>query len=64
PSRKILDKALECAESALGAKVSYSDCVSIGDRYDIDLALAVELGMGGVLVSGAEDVCNLTGILL
>lgn len=31
-------------------------CVAVGDRYDIDLALPLELGMGGVLVSGAEDV--------
>ncbi|MDY2843829.1 MAG: hypothetical protein SOT81_07565 [Treponema sp.] len=31
----------------------------MGDRYDIDIALALELGMGGVLVSGAEEVCEL-----
>jgi phosphoglycolate phosphatase/putative hydrolase of the HAD superfamily len=31
-------------------------CVSIGDRYDIDLALPLELGMGGILVDGVEDV--------
>lgn len=64
PSKKILDKALEYAESALGEKIEYSDCISIGDRYDIDLSLAVKLGMGGVLVSGAEDVCKLSDFLL
>ncbi|AEF83708.1 HAD-superfamily hydrolase, subfamily IA, variant 1 [Treponema primitia ZAS-2] len=34
-------------------------CVSIGDRYDIDLALPLELGMGGILVDGVEDVHGL-----
>jgi phosphoglycolate phosphatase/putative hydrolase of the HAD superfamily len=35
-------------------------CVSVGDRYDIDLALPLELGMGGILVDGVEDVYGLT----
>jgi phosphoglycolate phosphatase/putative hydrolase of the HAD superfamily len=35
------------------------NCVSIGDRYDIDLALPLELGMGGILVDGAQDVYRL-----
>ena len=34
-------------------------CVSVGDRYDIDIALPLELGMGGILVDGVEDVYNL-----
>ena len=34
-------------------------CVSVGDRYDIDIALPLELGMGGVLVNGVEDVYEL-----
>jgi phosphoglycolate phosphatase/putative hydrolase of the HAD superfamily len=34
-------------------------CVSIGDRYGIDIALPLELGMGGVLVDGVEDVYSL-----
>ena len=59
PSKKILDAAVKEAELALGRNVEYSECISIGDRYDIDLSLAIELGMGGVLVSGAEDVCLL-----
>ena len=37
--------------------------VSIGDRYDIDLALPLEMGMGGILVDGAEDVYKLPEIL-
>lgn len=38
-------------------------CVSVGDRYDIDIALPLELGMGGVLVEGVEDVYKLPGLL-
>jgi len=38
-------------------------CVSVGDRYDIDIALPLELGMGGILVSGVEDVHLLPELL-
>lgn len=38
-------------------------CVSIGDRYDIDLATPLEMGMGGVLVDGVEDVYRLPEVL-
>ncbi|MDR2020811.1 MAG: HAD-IA family hydrolase, partial [Treponema sp.] len=34
-------------------------CVSIGDRYEIDIELPQEMGMGGVLVGGVEDVYRL-----
>ena len=54
---------VEYAEAAVGSKIEYTDCISIGDRYDIDLSLAIELGMGGILVNGAEDVCGLVEIL-
>jgi len=38
-------------------------CLSIGDRYDIDIALPLELGMGGILVNGVEDVYKLPDLL-
>jgi phosphoglycolate phosphatase/putative hydrolase of the HAD superfamily len=38
-------------------------CVSIGDRYDIDLSTPLEMGMGGVLVDGVEDVYTLPEVL-
>lgn len=71
PSRKILDAALERANAHferrgspdMAPKITYTDCISVGDRYDIDLALAIELGMGGILVSGAEDVCELGSVI-
>jgi FMN phosphatase YigB (HAD superfamily) len=38
-------------------------CVSIGDRFDVDIAPALELGMGGILVDGVEDVYRLDSVL-
>ncbi|MCL2192831.1 MAG: HAD family hydrolase [Treponema sp.] len=38
-------------------------CLSVGDRYDIDIALPLELGMGGILVDGVEDVYKLPELL-
>ncbi|MFA6504481.1 MAG: HAD family hydrolase [Treponemataceae bacterium] len=49
------------AAASLEAKLEH--CVSVGDRYDIDIALPLELGMGGVLVDGVEDVYRLPEIL-
>jgi phosphoglycolate phosphatase/putative hydrolase of the HAD superfamily len=48
------------AAAALGAEPAA--CVSIGDRYSIDIALPLELGMGGVLVDGVADVYALPGL--
>ena len=39
-------------------------CVSIGDRYDIDLDIPLEMGMGGILVDGVEDVYDLPEVLM
>ena len=38
-------------------------CVSVGDRYDIDIALPLEMGMGGILVDGVKDVYTLPQVL-
>ncbi|MCL2190989.1 MAG: HAD family hydrolase [Treponema sp.] len=38
-------------------------CLSVGDRYDIDIALPLELGMGGILVDGVGDVYGLPELL-
>ena len=51
----------EYAARRLGTPAS--DCVSIGDRYDVDLAVPLELGMGAILVDGVEDVYRLPEIL-
>jgi phosphoglycolate phosphatase/putative hydrolase of the HAD superfamily len=44
--------------------VSPQQCISVGDRYDIDIAIPLEIGMGGTLVDGVEDVYFLPDILM
>jgi len=39
------------------------DCLAVGDRYDMDVALPLELGMGGILVDGVADVYGLPELL-
>ena len=56
--------AKEPFERAAGeAGVSPKNIISVGDRYDLDIAPALELGMGGVLVRGVEDVYKLPSLL-
>ena len=43
--------------------IPFSNCVSVGDRFDIDLRIPLEMGMGGILVSGVEDVYKLPKVL-
>jgi phosphoglycolate phosphatase/putative hydrolase of the HAD superfamily len=40
-----------------------AQCISVGDRYDIDLAIPLELGMGGILVDGVRDIYDLPELL-
>jgi len=58
PNEAIFRKVLDYCN------VSAQQCISIGDRYDIDIALALELKMGGILVDGVEDIYKLPDILL
>lgn len=39
------------------------ECLSVGDRFEIDLSLALEIGMGGILVDGVDDVYKFPEIL-
>jgi phosphoglycolate phosphatase/putative hydrolase of the HAD superfamily len=45
------------------ARASITSCLSVGDRFDIDIALPLELGMGGILVDGVADVYLLPDLL-
>jgi len=38
----------------LGIKAE--EIVAVGDRYDLDIAIPLEMGMGGILVTGVEEV--------
>jgi phosphoglycolate phosphatase/putative hydrolase of the HAD superfamily len=50
PDRRLYLRAAEILKTEAAA------CVSIGDRYDIDIFPSLEAGMGAVLVDGVEDV--------
>lgn len=43
--------------------VRSENCLSVGDRYDMDISLPLELGMGGILVTGVADVYGLPALL-
>ncbi len=51
------------SKAAMSLALPPSSCVSIGDRYDIDLAPALGLGMGAILVDGVADVYELPKLL-
>ena len=58
PGEEPFRKFLELSGSESG------NCVSIGDRYDIDLVIPMEMGMGAILVDGVEDVYKLPDLIL
>ena len=39
------------------------ECIAVGDRYDMDLSVPLEMGMGAILVGGVSDVYLLPEIL-
>ena len=57
PDKAILELAVEHGQC------SAEECLSIGDRYDIDLDMPLTMGMGGILVDGVEDIYGLHSIL-
>ena len=57
PAREPFEKALELSKTAA------ENAVAIGDRYDLDVQLPLQMGMGGIEVSGVEDVYDLNKIL-
>ncbi len=50
PAYEPFNKALEILD------VPAKNCIAVGDRYEMDIAIPLELGMGGILVTGVEEV--------
>ena len=50
---KVLSKS--AGDKGLG-QITAENCLAVGDRYDMDIKLPLEMGMGGILVSGVEEV--------
>ena len=58
PALEPFQKACEITQSKA------ENCLAVGDRYDMDIALPLEMSMGGILVSGVEEVYKLPQLLL
>ena len=52
----------EC--TAKNAGIPCTRCISIGDRYDIDVAVPLQLGMGGIVTECIDDVYHLPDLLI
>jgi HAD superfamily hydrolase (TIGR01549 family) len=57
PDRKPFELAAQTAGFPL------AECIAVGDRYDIDVALPLQMGMGGIVVSGVEEIYTLHELL-
>lgn len=57
PALEPFEKALELTQSKA------EECLSIGDRFDMDISLPLKMGMGGMLVSGVKDIYTLPDLI-
>ena len=56
PALEPFQTAVEYLSKGGKCPVTAENCLAIGDRYDMDIKLPLEMGMGGILVSSVEDV--------
>lgn len=55
-------KPFEMASQKTGSL--WDKCISVGDRFSVDLEIPLKMGMGGILVTGVEEVYQLPEILI
>lgn len=56
PALEPFETAVERLSKSSEFGIKAENCIAIGDRYDMDIALPLEMGMGGILVNGVEEV--------
>ena len=56
PALEPFQTAVEYLSKESKEPFTAQNCLAIGDRYDMDIKLPLEMGMGGILVSGVEEV--------
>lgn len=56
PSLEPFETAVERLSKSARTEIKAENCLAVGDRYDMDIKLPLEMGMGGILVSGVEEV--------
>ena len=64
PALEPFQTAVEWLSNASEKGVKAENCLAIGDRYDMDIKLPLEMGMGGILVSGVEEVYQISKYVL
>lgn len=56
PALEPFETAVERLSKSSESGINAENCIAIGDRYDMDIALPLKMGMGGILVNGVEEV--------
>ena len=56
PALEPFQTAVERLSKSAGQEIKAENCLAVGDRYDMDIALPLKMGMGGILVNGVEEV--------
>lgn len=57
PALEPFKKAIEMTGSQA------EECLAVGDRFDMDLSIPIELGMGGILVTGVSEIYSLKKVI-
>ena len=64
PAIEPFQTAVDWLSKSAKTEIKAENCLAIGDRYDMDIALPLEMGMGGILVSGVEEVYQILKYVL
>ena len=64
PAVEPFQTAVDWLSKSSEGGVKAENCLAIGDRYDMDIKLPLEMGMGGILVSGVEEVYQISNYVL
>ena len=56
PAIEPFQTAVDWLSKSVQGGIKTENCLAVGDRYDMDIALPLEMGMGGILVKGVEEV--------
>lgn len=64
PAVEPFQTAVEWLSKSSTEEIKAENCLAVGDRYDMDIALPLEMGMGGILISGVEEVYQIPKSML
>ena len=64
PALEPFETAVERLSKSARTEIKAENCLAVGDRYDMDIKLPLEMGMGGILVSGVEEVYQIVKSVL